>query len=111
MCAARASLTSPQGSECERRCQPFLPPPCPQGTFSLIIEALHTDSPDDLATGKQAQKPPSSGVCLPSTAEYSSAVSPVPNARVLALPVAPGASGEVSGPLPLQRAWAPSPGL
>jgi len=23
-----------------------------QGTFSLIIEALHTDSPDDLATGK-----------------------------------------------------------
>lgn len=24
----------------------------PQGTFSLIIEALHTDSPDDLTTGK-----------------------------------------------------------
>ncbi|KAB0402967.1 hypothetical protein E2I00_012555 [Balaenoptera physalus] len=30
---------------------PFL-----QGTFSLIIEALHTDSPDDLATGKNKPK-------------------------------------------------------
>uniref|UniRef100_A0A452TT17 Delta-like protein n=1 Tax=Ursus maritimus TaxID=29073 RepID=A0A452TT17_URSMA len=27
-------------------------PPFFQGTFSLIIEALHTDSPDDLTTGK-----------------------------------------------------------
>lgn len=30
----------------------LMPPPLLQGTFSLIIEALHTDSPDDLATGK-----------------------------------------------------------
>lgn len=33
----------------------YLPSP-PQGTFSLIIEALHTDSPDDLATGKNKPK-------------------------------------------------------
>lgn len=32
-------------------------PAFPQGTFSLIIEALHTDSPDDLATGKQTLLP------------------------------------------------------
>lgn len=25
---------------------------CPQGTFSLIIEALHTDSKDDLSIGR-----------------------------------------------------------
>lgn len=30
-----------------------------QGTFSLIIEALHTDSPDDLATGKHNPPHPS----------------------------------------------------
>lgn len=26
-----------------------------QGTFSLIIEALHTDSNDDLSTGKNSE--------------------------------------------------------
>ena len=31
----------------------------PQGTFSLIIEALHTDSPDDLTTGTQPSADPS----------------------------------------------------
>lgn len=83
---------------------PSLPvsPPFSQGTFSLIIEALHTDSPDDLATGKdsgEAVTAPSEGLA-PGSLETRSCV--------FHFHSSPGGSGRrVCGPLPWQCASTP----